>query len=184
MGRTYEGVDGRLRDFILRQHVFFVGTAPLSPEGHVNVSPKGLAGTFAVLDEHTVAYLDLTGSGIETVAHLRENGRIILMFCAFEGPPRIVRLHGRGEAVLAGHPRYDELVGRFPPIEGTRSVILVRLSRVSDSCGYGVPLMDYVADRDQLPEWSRRKGLDGLDTYRAEKNSLSVDGLPGVPVSG
>ncbi len=183
MARTYERLDDRLRDFLLRQYVFFVATAPLSGEGHVNVSPKGMSGSFALIDDASVAYLDLTGSGVETVAHLRENGRIVLMFCAFEGPPRIVRLHGTGEVIAPDDPRFGELIVRFPPREGTRSVILVGLTRISDSCGYGVPLMDYVADRSQLTEWSHRKGPSGLEQYWREKNSLSIDRLPGFPLT-
>lgn len=180
MGRIYEELDDRLAGFLRRQHVFFVATAPSGDGGHVNLSPKGLDGTFAVLDPRTVAYLDLTGSGIETVAHLRENGRIVVMFCAFDGTPRIVRLHGRGEAVLAGDPRFDDLARRFPARPGIRSVIVVALERVSDSCGYGVPLMRFESERDQLHSWAERKGPDGVVEYQATKNAESIDGLPGL----
>lgn len=180
MGRTYEGIDDRLARFFERQHVFFVATAPSGGDGHVNLSPKGLDGTFAVLDAHTVAYLDLTGSGVETIAHLRENGRIVVMFCAFEGPPRIVRLHGRGEAVLAGDPRFPELAGRFPARPGVRSVIVVGVERIADSCGYGVPRMRFEAERDELDRWAERKGADGIARYQATRNAQSIDGLPGL----
>jgi len=179
MGRTYDEIDDRLRDFLVRQPVFFTGTAPRRG-GHVNVSPKGLPGTFAVLGPTRVAYLDLTGSGIETIAHLRENGRITLMFCAFDGPPRIVRLSGRGEAVMAGDPRCAELLAAFDSYEGLRSVIVVDVDRIADSCGYGVPEMAYVRDRSQLTAWAARKGPDGLREYQRTRNAQSVDGLPGL----
>ncbi|HUR24304.1 MAG TPA: pyridoxamine 5'-phosphate oxidase family protein [Acidimicrobiales bacterium] len=180
MGRTYDEVDERLSDFLGRQHVFFVATAPSGSGGHVNLSPKGLHGTFSVLDPDTVAYLDLTGSGVETIAHLRDNGRIVIMFCAFDGPPRIVRLHGRGEAVLADDPRFGDLAANFPTRPGIRSVILVRVERISDSCGYGVPLMRFEAERDQLDRWAERKGPQGIVEYHATRNSESIDGLPGT----
>ncbi len=182
MGREYDTIDARTAAFLAAQPVFFVGTAPLDADGHLNLSPKGLTGTFTVVDPATVAYLDLTGSGIETVAHLRENGRIVVMFCAFEGPPRIVRLHGRGEAVLAGDARFDGLVAAFPPHPGVRSVIRVEVHRIADSCGYGVPVMRYERDRSQLDEWAQRKGDDGIARYQADKNAASLDGLPGLPV--
>lgn len=180
MGRTYEEIDDRLARFLGRQHVFFVATAPSGHDGHVNLSPKGLDGTFAVLDPKTVAYLDLTGSGVETIAHLRENGRIVVMFCAFDGPPRIVRLHGRGEAVPAVDARFSDLAGRFPARPGIRSVIVVSVERISDSCGYGVPLMRFESERDQLDRWAERKGPDGIARYQATKNAESIDGLPGL----
>ena len=180
MGRTYDAIDDRLAQFLARQPVFFVATAPSGADGHVNLSPKGLTGTFAVVGPHTVAYLDLTGSGIETIAHLRENGRITVMFCAFEGPPRIVRLFGHGEAVLPDDVRFADLAARFPTLAGTRAVIVVEVERVADSCGYAVPRMNYEADRDTLIEWAAKKGPDGLVEYRAEKNAQSIDGLPGL----
>jgi len=177
---VYEGIDERLGAFLAAQHVFFVATAPSGDGGLVNLSPKGLDGTFAVLGPTSVAYLDLTGSGVETIAHLRQNGRITLMFCAFDGPPRIVRLQGRGEAVLAGNPRYDGLAARLAPRPGARAVILVELERIADSCGFGVPLLAYQRDREQLDEWAARKGTDGLAAYQAERNAVSLDGLPGL----
>jgi hypothetical protein len=179
VGKIYEGIDGRLAEFIGKQRVFFVATAPLSAEGHVNLSPKGLD-TFRILDPRTVAYLDLTGSGIETVAHLRENGRIVILFCAFEGPPKIVRLHGRGEVIGAGDAGYEALCQRFPPLPGARAVIRVSVTRISDSCGFGVPLYRFEGDRAQLGEWAERKGAEGVARYRAEQNRRSLDGLPGV----
>ena len=182
MGSVLAEIDESLTHWLVAQPVFFVGTAPLAADGHVNVSPKGLAGSFAVLDEHTVAYLDLTGSGIETVAHLRENGRIVLMFCAFAGRPRIVRLHGRGRVVLPGDEAFTDLAAYFPEHLGTRSVIVVDVARVSDSCGYGVPTMTFEADRPVLPLDHAKRGADGLARYRAEKNGRSIDGLPGYPL--
>ncbi|CAN5204574.1 pyridoxamine 5'-phosphate oxidase family protein [soil metagenome] len=180
MARTYETIDAGLAEFLESQPVFFVATAPLAGDGHVNVSPKG-HDTLRVLDPTTVAYLDLTGSGVETVAHLRENGRITIMVCAFQGKPRIVRLHGRGTAVVPGDEGFDDLVGRFPKLAGTRSVIVVAVERVSSSCGYAVPLMTPAKERTQLKAWAERKGPDALVEYRAEKNATSIDGLPGLP---
>lgn len=179
MGRVHDAIDESLRAFLERQPVFFVATAPLDPDGHVNVSPKGFAGTFRVLGPTRIAYLDLTGSGIETVAHVRENGRITLMFCAFEGPARIVRLSGRGEVVMPGDPGYPDLAARFPPIVGARAVISAELDRVADSCGYGVPRMELVGQRDRLVTWAVAKGEEGLVEYRSDRNRESVDGLPG-----
>jgi hypothetical protein len=179
MGKTYESIEPRIEEFIRRQPLFFVATAPLSREGLVNLSPKGLD-TLAILDPHTVAYLDLVGSGIETVAHLHENGRIVFMFCAFEGPPLIVRLHGRGEVLEPGQPGFEELRARFPSFESDRAIIRVRVERVSDSCGYGVPLLHYEGERSQLTDWAERKGPEGLKRYRDEHNARSLDGLPGL----
>ena len=189
MGRVYHGIDKRQRDWIARQPLFFVGTAPLDGEGHVNVSPKGPIGSLSVLDEHTVAYLDVVGSGAETIAHLRENGRIVIMLCAFEGPPRIVRLHGRGEHVLAEDPRFDELLERCdfeqPQVpESRRAIVLVRVTRVSDSCGYGVPLMSYEGQRPHQGASSAKRlrvhGSEGFVDYQRKHNAESLDGLPAV----
>ena len=180
MAKTFDGIDDKLARFIDDQPVYFVATAPSGPDGHVNLSPKGMGGTFRVLDPYTVAYLDITGSGIETVAHLRENGRIVIMFCAFSGPPRIVRLHGRGTVTLPGDAGWEELAARFPPQPGSRSVITVTLDRVSDSCGFGVPLMTYDADRHELEKWAARKTEEELAEYRSKKNATSIDGLPGL----
>jgi hypothetical protein len=190
MGRVRDGIDEALGAFLLAQPVFFTATAPSGDAGHVNVSPKGVSGSLAVLGPRSVAYLDLTGSGAETIAHLRQNGRICLMFCAFEGPPRIVRLHGRGEAITRDDPRFAEEAARFPEQPGARSVVRVEVDRVADSCGYAVPLMDFRGERDQLGRWARNRGEGGLATYRAERNAASIDGLPaltpptGSPPSG
>ena len=189
MGKVFERIDDRQREWIARQSMFFVGTAPLSGDGHVNVSPKGPIGSLRVLDDHTVAYLDIVGSGAETIAHLRENGRIVVMLCAFDGPPRILRLHGRGEYVLAGDPRFEALLERArfddPAIaESRRAIVLVDVTRVADSCGYGVPLMSYDGEREHARKWAEKKvrvgGAEALREYQREKNAVSLDGLPAV----
>ncbi|AEE46829.1 pyridoxamine 5'-phosphate oxidase family protein [Cellulomonas fimi] len=178
MGKVHERIDDRMRTFLLAQHVFFVATAPSGDGGHVNVSPKGIDGSFVVLDDRTVAYLDLTASGAETIAHLRENGRITVMFCAFQGPPNIVRLHGRGRFVTLYDEGFAELAALFPETRGARAVVVVDVERVSDSCGYGVPLMEHVGERDLLPPYMERKGEQGQAAYRRQKNRTSIDGLP------
>jgi hypothetical protein len=182
MAKVHETIDGRLRAFIEAQPMFFVGTAPSGPGGHVNISPKGMSGTFAVLDPLRVAYLDYVGSGAETLAHLRDNGRIVVMFCAFAGSPNIVRLHGTGRAVLPHDPDHAALLAAFdrPRTHGLRSIIEVTVGRVSDSCGFAVPLMDYVGDRDLLAQWAERRSEDDLAGYVNTKNLRSVDGLPAL----
>ena len=177
MGKVVESITPDLQSFIAEQSVFFVATAPLARHGHVNLSPKGLD-TFAVLGERRVAYLDLTGSGNETSAHVGENGRITVMFCAFSGPPKIVRLYGRGRAVLPDEALWDELAPRFPELPGVRQIIVIDVDRVQTSCGFGVPLLDEGTDREALVRWARSKGEDDLEIYRAEKNARSIDGLP------
>ena len=179
MGRVLDGISAELAAFLEAQPVFFVATAPDDPTGFVNCSPKGLD-TFRVLDDHTVMYLDLTGSGIETVAHLRDNGRITLMFCAFTGRPDIVRLQGRGRVVLADDAEAAPYLATFPAYPGARSVIVVDVERVSSSCGFGVPRMTLDAPRQELVDWAGKKDADGLARYRAEKNARSIDGLPGM----
>ena len=192
MAKVYEAIDQHWRDWIARQPLFFVATAPLAADGRVNVSPKGPIGTLRVLDEHTVAYLDVTGSGAETIAHLRENGRIVVMLCAFEGPPRILRLHGRGEVVLADDPEFEALVERAgfeqPAVaESRRAVVVVHVERIADSCGYGVPLMSHEGERPHPEAWADKKmragGPDALRDYRREKNARSIDGLPAVELA-
>ena len=191
MARTYEQIDDHLRAWIARQPMFFVGTAPLAGDGHVNVSPKGPAGTLRVLGPHRVAYLDYVGSGAETIAHLRENGRVVVMLCAFEGPPRIVRLHGRGEIVLPADPRFAELLEAAafdePTLpEGRRAIVVVEVSRIGSSCGYGVPLMDHAGERPHMDASTRKRvrtaGPDAYVAYQAEHNARSIDGLPAVPL--
>jgi hypothetical protein len=182
MARVHDQLDESLIDWIGRQHMFFVATAPRDG-GHVNLSPKG-HDTFRTFDNATVGYLDLTGSGVETIAHLRENGRLTVMFCAFEGPPRILRLYGRGEVVEPSHEEFGVLAGHFPELPGIRSVIRLQIERISSSCGYSVPMLAYEGERDTLIEWAERKGPDGIDAYHAEKNTLSIDGIAGLDETG
>ncbi|MGC0342114.1 pyridoxamine 5'-phosphate oxidase family protein [Streptomyces sp. SLBN-8D4] len=188
MGKTYERIDDRLRSFIEAQPLFFTATAPLSGDGTVNLSPKGLRGCFAVLDELTVAYLDFAGSTAETVAHLRENGRITLMWCAFQGPPNIVRVHGRGEPVFRDDPRFKELLAHFPDIDptahGLRAIVVVTAELVRDSCGYAVPYMAYEGERDLHGRRFSREDDVSLSEYFSKKEHIatSLDGLPGLPL--
>jgi hypothetical protein len=179
MAKVFDGISDALSEWLTQQAVFFVATAPLSGDGHLNLSPRGLD-CFSVLGPRQVAWVDLTGSGVETIAHLQENGRVVLMWCAFTGPPKIVRLHGRGRVCLPGTPEYDDVTARHPSHLSTRAVVVVDVDRVSDSCGYGVPLMDLVGERDQLDRWAASKGPEGIVAYRAEKNAVSLDGLPGL----
>jgi hypothetical protein len=189
MAKIFDRIDEHQREWIARQALFFVGTAPLSGDGHVNVSPKGPIGSLRVIDDHTVAYLDIVGSGAETIAHLRENGRVVVMLCAFEGPPRILRLHGRGEVVTPDDPRFAELLVRFDfagpaTPEARRSIVLVDVTRIADSCGYGVPLLSYEGEREHTDLWAQKqlrvRGPDALTDYQREKNASSLDGLPAV----
>ncbi|MGH1421792.1 MAG: pyridoxamine 5'-phosphate oxidase family protein [Hyphomonas sp.] len=181
MGKTYEALNDKLIDFVRAQKMFFVATAPLSADGHVNMSPKGYD-SFKVLDNNTVAYLDLGGSGIETQAHIQENGRITIMFCAFEGPANIVRLYGTGEAIDFDNPEYPELLSMFPGHTRARAVIKIKVDRVSDSCGWGVPFYEFKGERDQLqryvenPERSDEEWME----RRRDANATSIDGLPGL----
>jgi hypothetical protein len=179
MGKVYEAIDERLAEWIGSQHLFFVATASLSREGSVNLSPKGLD-SFVILDPHSVAYLDLVGSGAETVAHLRENGRITILFCSFEGSPRLLRLYGRGEVLEPGDEGFEPLLARFPQHPGIRSMIRVSVTRIADSCGFGVPLYRFEGERTQLIAWAERKGEKGLREYQLENNRVSVDGLPAL----
>ena len=172
-------IDDVARQFIEAQHVFFVASAPLDAGGHVNLSPKGLD-TFRILGPSTVAYVDFNGNRVETIAHLKENGRIVLMFCAFQGPPDIFRLYGRGRLVEPHEAEFAALAESFATCENARSIIVVEVSRVTDSCGYGVPLFKYEGEREQLFAWARNRGQERLKAYRAEKNRQSIDGLPGV----
>jgi hypothetical protein len=183
MSKTHQDIDSNLALWIREQHMFFVATAPLAGQGHINCSPKG-GSTFVILDSVTVAYQDLTGSGIETIAHLKENGRIVIMFCAFKGAPKIVRLHGQGEVLTAGHQDFAALAAKFPENPGTRAVIRVKVDRVSDSCGMAVPFYNYMEDRDALDKWARTKGEAGVKEYRQSKNTQSIDGLEGLVGEG
>jgi hypothetical protein len=193
MGKVFDGIDDRLARWIAAQRLFFVGSAP-TDGGHVNVSPKGPIESLRIIDPHRVAYLDVIGSGAETIAHLRDNGRICVMLCAFEGPPRIVRLHGTGTVLLPGDAGYAELYDGFRIPEslavdpGARAVIGVDVDRVADSCGYGVPLMSYEGTRPQQPAWVDRKlrqnGVAALQQYVADRNAVSIDGLPAIDPAG
>ncbi len=179
MGKVYSEITPALREWLGQQRLFFVATAPLAADGHLNCSPKG-GDCFRVLDPLTVAYQDLTGSGAETIAHLRENGRLVMMFCAFEGPSQIVRLYGNGEVLTPGHPDFAALIDLFPPHPGFRSLVRLRLNRISDACGDGVPLMQFQGQRDALRTWAEGKGPAGLVAYRRQKNQFSIDGLPAL----
>ena len=178
MGTVHDGIDDGLRDWIERQHVVFVATAPSDPSGLVNLSPKGMVDTFTVVDRHCCAYLDLTGSGAETVAHLRDNGRITAMWCAFDGPPRIVRCHGTGRFVTPDDAEFESWRERFGPHRGARAVVVVDVIRVADSCGYAVPLMEFVGERDRLVRWTESRTDEELEQYRRDRNAVSIDGLP------
>jgi hypothetical protein len=180
MGALLDEITADLAQWISKQPMFFVATAPSGDDGHVNLSPKGLA-RLAILGPQRVAYLDLTGSGVETIAHLRENGRATIMLCSFDGPPRICRLQGRGTAHLLGSDEFTALASHFPEVPGARAIIDVDVTRISTSCGFGVPLMEIVGSRDDLIKWADRKGDDGLAEYRASRNARSIDGLPGYP---
>lgn len=177
MSKVYDAIDSRLRSFVEAQHVFFVATAPVAG-GHVNVSPKGLTDTFVVIDGHTVAYLDLTASGAETIAHVRQNGRVTLMFCSFDRSPNVVRLHGTGRVVGVHDGDFDGWAALFPANPAARAVIVVDLERVSDSCGYSLPMMTLLEERDLLTPNMERRGVDGVVDYRRLKNRTSIDGLP------
>lgn len=178
MGKLYDSIDLEMQRWIRRQNVFFVATAPLSSDGHVNCSPKG-GDTFRVLGEREVAYADLTGSGAETIAHVQENGRIVFMFCAFEGAPKIIRIHGKASVKYPGDPDFQEIVGQFPTHPGLRAVVKVKVTRISDSCGYAVPLLDFVDARDVLEKWTDSRKPEELAAYRTKKNRISIDGLSG-----
>lgn len=184
MGRLFEEINDTMKEFLESSPVFFVATAPTGDDGHINVSPKGLD-SFRVISPKQVAYLDMTGSGAETIAHIRENGRITLMFTAFSGKPNIVRLYGKAEAVYPESSNFSELKQAFhsaptSELPGLRAIIKVDMTRISDSCGFGVPLMDFVANRKEMVDWVVKKGDEGLVEYRAEKNAQSIDGLPAV----
>ena len=179
MAERFASLSPELAQWWCEQPVFFVATAPVGGDGHVNLSPKGYD-TLRVLGPNRVAYLDLTGSGVETIAHLQENGRITLMACAFSGNPRISRIYGRGTTHPIGSPGFDALAAEFPEFPGRRSIIEIAVDRVSTSCGYAVPLMDLVSERDRLHDWARKKGDDGIVEYWANKNTASIDGLPGL----
>lgn len=177
MAKVFDSITDDLQQFIAAQQLFFVATAPLAANGHVNLSPKGLD-SFRVLSPNQVAYLDVTGSGNETSAHLQENGRITFMFCAFQEPPLILRLYGKGQTILPGAPEWAELSALFSLLPGTRQIIVAMIDRVQTSCGMGVPLYESIGQRDSLIKWANKKGVEGLHDYQQQKNSVSIDGLP------
>ncbi len=177
MGKEYSQISAEHSEFIEKQKLFFVCTAPLSAEGHINVSPKGFD-CFRMLSPSRVGYLDIVGSGNETSAHLQENGRITFMFCAFDGSPKILRLYGRGRTVLPVDMEWAELAQHFTILPATRQIIVADISMVKSSCGFGVPLYDYAGERDHAFKWAEKKGEDGLEEYKKEKNRVSIDGLP------
>jgi hypothetical protein len=183
MSKTHESISAELSEWIGRQQVFFVATAPLALDRHVNLSPKG-GDSLRILGPLEAAYQDYTGSGAETAAHLRENGRIVVMFCAFQGPPKIVRLHGKGELIPPAHPRYREFEKLFPANPGTRAYVHIRVERVSDSCGFSVPLYEFQAQRDTLNRWAAARTAEQLEAYRLAKNRYSIDGLAALPIIG
>ncbi|MEM7726892.1 MAG: pyridoxamine 5'-phosphate oxidase family protein [Cyanobacteria bacterium P01_A01_bin.45] len=176
MAKVFDYITEDLQEFIRKQHIFFVASAPLSPTGHVNLSPKGLDG-FRVLSENRVAYFDLTGSGNETSAHLKENGRITFMFCAMTGSPTILRLYGQGNVILPGDSEWDDLYAVFSEVPGVRQIVVADINRVQTSCGFGVPLYDFQGERENLVKWADKKGEEGLKEYREKKNKVSIDGL-------
>ena len=182
MGNSYDEITPKLSTWIERQRIFFVATAPLAGDGSINCSPKGMD-TFRILGPRDVAYIDLTGSGVETIAHSRENGRIVFMFCAFEGPPKILRLHGTSQVLLPDSSEFQTVASHFPALPGPRAIIRAHLTRISESCGYGVPRYEYAGDRDTLTRWSAAKGPEGLRRYRREKNARSLDDLPALTVA-
>ncbi len=179
MGKVFETITPELQEWIAAQKMFFVATAPLSSDGLVNLSPKGMD-SLRILDENTVAYIDLTGSGVETIAHIKENQRVTIMWCAFEGPPKILRVYGTGSVIEATDPRFSELAKSFPSYASARAVIIIKSIRIADSCGFGVPEMQYEKDRDTLVIWGDKKGEAGIVDYQKEKNLKSLDGLPGL----
>lgn len=181
--KLHENISSELAEWISQQRMFFVGSAPLSADGHVNLSPKG-GDAFRVLGPLEAAYLDYTGSGAETAAHMRENGRIVIMFCALEGAPRILRLHGRGTVLTPETDRFQKIASRFPSNAGTRAIFHIAVERVTTSCGYSVPLYEFQGHRDTLDKWAKKKGPDGLRDYRTEKNQRSIDGLPSFETTG
>ncbi|MGB7156440.1 MAG: pyridoxamine 5'-phosphate oxidase family protein [Tepidisphaeraceae bacterium] len=176
MGSTFDSITPDLRRFIEAQKMFFVATAPLSRAQHINLSPKGLD-CFRVLTENRVGYLDLTGSGNETSAHVEENGRITFMFCAFDGPPKILRLYGRGRTVLPTAAEWTDLAKAFPGYPGARQIIVADIHRAMTSCGFAVPRYEFVEHRDELLKYAEKKGPEGLEQYRRDKNVTSIDAL-------
>ncbi len=181
MGKEYTEIDDGIQRWITRQHVFFVSTAPLQGNGHVNCSPKGMD-SLIVLGPRRIAYVDLGGSGIETVAHVKENSRVTIMMCAFDGPPKIFRFYGRGLVTEPHEPEFSELLAKFPPQPSVRNIITVDINQILDSCGYGVPLYDFRKQRDSFDNYFADKSEEYLLNYRRERNATSLDGLKGLEI--
>jgi hypothetical protein len=179
MSKLYEALTPQLIAFIEAQKMFFVGTAPLCRTGHVNISPKGMD-CLRVLDNRTVAYLDVTGSGVETLSHVKENARLVMMFCAFEGKPFILRLHGEADVVETHHAEFCALKDRFPDLPGMRSIIRLNVTRIADSCGWTVPLYEFAGTRDYYDNYARKLGADGIRAGQLAANMRSIDGLDGL----
>jgi hypothetical protein len=177
MAKFFDTIEERHIEFIQKQRMFFVASAPLSAKGHVNLSPKGMD-CFRVFPSNRVAYMDIVGSGNETSAHILENGRITFMFCAFEGPPNIMRLFGHGYTVLPDNAEWDELSPHFNLVLATRQIIVADIDIIQTSCGFSVPYYEYLGERDHAEKWAENKGAEGLEAYKAQKNRLSMDGLP------
>ncbi len=182
MGKPHEKLTEDLQQWIHKQHMFFVATSPLAADGMINCSPKGLD-SFRILDGHTVAYIDLTGSGVETISHLKENGRVVIMFCAFEGAANILRLYGTGEVVEPHQSEFEPLTALFPMYEGVRAIIRIHVNKIIDACGYSVPLYTYERQRDTLIKWTENKSADELRAYQQQKNLQSLDGLTGLQMN-
>jgi hypothetical protein len=181
MGKEYTEIADSMQRWMERQHMFFVATAPMSGSGHINCSPKGLD-SLRVLGPRELAYVDTGGSGIETVAHLKENGRIVIMMCAFEGPPKIFRFYGTGKVLEPRDPAFEETLARFPQPPAARNIIVISIERIIDSCGYGVPLYEFRKDRDSLPNYFAKQSEDEILAYRAKNNRTSLDGLEGLDI--
>lgn len=183
MGKEYTEINPEIQAWMGRQHMFFVATAPLAGDGLLNCSPKGLE-SLRVLGPHKMAYLDVGGSGIETVAHLKENGRIVIMMCAFSGPPKVYRFYGQGSVIEPQDEAFGAMLGKFPSLPAARNIIVIEVERIIDSCGYGVPLYDFQKDRDSMENYYRSKTEEDVLAYRRERNSSSLDGLPGLDTPG
>ena len=178
MSKTYPALTSELKTWIAQQPLFFLASAPLQADGHINLSPRGLD-SLRIINDQELVILDFTGSGNETAAHLHENARLTVMLCAFSGDPKILRLYGHGEVIRPGQPAWPAHRALFEPVlAGVRQLFVLKLDRIQTSCGFGVPLMDFVAQRDMLLEWARKKGPDGITTYQLNKNARSIDGLP------
>jgi hypothetical protein len=181
MGKEYTEIDEGIQRWMARQHMFFVSTSPLQSDGHINCSPKGLE-SLIVLGPRRLAYLDVGGSGIETVAHVKENGRITIMLCAFDGPPNIFRFYGRGKVIEPHEENFAALVEKFPKHPSVRNIIIIDVDRIMDSCGFGVPLYKFQKHRDSLSNYAKDKTESDLQNYRRQRNAKSLDGLKGLDV--